>query len=296
MPENQNTFLIHRQNQEEQHFAKVDHGDPLSSILTVEINTTELCNRTCVFCPRHNPDVYPNRNLNMTVMGAMYIAENLAEINYSGKISFSGYSENLLNPEFDEIIRAFRICLPNAILECNTNGDPLDHSLASKLFNAGLNQLYINLYDGIEQIDKFNEFMQHFDDSLYKYRMHWSQKDHGLILNNRGGNITWTDNDEAALIELEGKPCHYPFYKMFVDWNGDVLFCSNDWGKEHVVGNLIQQRVKDVWFSKAMKKIRRRLREGDRSISPCNKCNVKGDLFGKTSFDIINLYEDSNNR
>ena len=27
---------------------------------------------------------------------------------------------------------------------------------------------------------------------------------------------------------------------MFVDWNGDVLFCSNDWGREHIVGNLLK--------------------------------------------------------
>ena len=30
------------------------------------------------------------------------------------------------------------------------------------------------------------------------------------------------------------------YYKMFVDWNGDVLFCSNDWGREIVIGNLIE--------------------------------------------------------
>ena len=43
---------------------------------------------------------------------------------------------------------------------------------------------------------------------------------------------------------------------MFVDWNGDVLFGSNDWGREHVIGNLLQQ-IYDVWFSKPMNKIRK---------------------------------------
>ena len=86
------------------------------------------------------------------------------------------------------------------------------------------------------------------------------------------------------------------FYKMFVDWNGDVLFCSNDWGKEHVVGNLMQSTLHDVWFSKPMNKIRKRLIKGDRSHSPCNKCSVDGSLFGKPSFDIIKeYYENPNN-
>ena len=97
-------FLKHRRNQEQEFFDKVDSNNPLSSILTIELNTTELCNRTCVFCPRHNPEVYPNRNLNMSVEDAESIAKNLLNHNYKGKISYSGYSENFLNKKFVDII------------------------------------------------------------------------------------------------------------------------------------------------------------------------------------------------
>ena len=84
---------------------------------------------------------------------------------------------------------------------------------------------------------------------------------------------------------------------MFVDWNGDVLFCSNDWGREIVIGNLIKSSVMDVWMGEEMKKVRDRLSVGDRSHSPCNTCSVKGDLFGEPSFNLINeYYESSNNR
>ena len=49
-------FLDHRRQQEKKHWdKKVGDLNELDSILTVEINTTELCNRTCVFCPRHDP-------------------------------------------------------------------------------------------------------------------------------------------------------------------------------------------------------------------------------------------------
>jgi radical SAM protein with 4Fe4S-binding SPASM domain len=146
-------------------------------------------------------------------------------------------------------------------------------------------------------MEHFEEIMKDVPDSKYKYRMHWSGADHGLILNNRSGTIDWIGLEESDISSLQGKPCHYPFYKMFVDWNGDVLFCSNDWGREHVVGNLQQQTLHDVWFSKPMTKIRKRLMKGDRSMSPCNKCSVDGSLFGKPSFDIIkDYYENSDNR
>ena len=292
-------FLEHRREQEQRHWnKKSDELKPLDSILTVEINTTELCNRTCVFCPRHDPAVFPNRNLHLTVKGARTIAEELGENQYSGKISFSGFGENLLNPNFVEIIKEFRFNLPMATIECNTNGDKLTEEYVERLYRAGLDLLYINLYDGIEQMTKFEEMLKNVREDMYKFRMHWGDfEKHGLILNNRSGVIDWVGIEETDITSLQGKPCHYPFYKMFVDWNGDVLFCSNDWGREHVVGNLLQSTLHDVWFSKPMTKIRKKLMKGDRSHSPCNKCSVDGSLFGKPSFDLVSeYYESGNNR
>jgi radical SAM protein with 4Fe4S-binding SPASM domain len=293
---NKEDFLQHRKDQEERHFAIGDPNDPMASILTVEVNTTELCNRTCVFCPRHDPAVYPNRNLHMTVKGASAIAEQLRSIRYRGKVSLSGFGENLLNPEFKRIVSTFKQCLPRATVECNTNGDRLTKAVVEDLFTRKLDYLYINLYDGPEQIDHFEPMLVDVDRDKVKYRAHYSEEDYGLFINNRSGTIDWLNIDEEDITKLQGKRCHYPFYKMFVDWNGDVLFCSNDWGKEHVVGNLLQQDIREVWLSKEMRKIRNRLAKGDRTHSPCDKCSVNGQLFGEKSFNLIQDYESSNNR
>jgi len=287
MAENKDTFLNHRKKQEKLHFSNVDTSNPLSSLLTVEINTTELCNRTCVFCPRHDKDVYPNRNLNMSLQTAEAIANNLSLDNYKGKISYSGFSENLLNKQFAGIIKILKDKLPDTTAECNTNGDKLTPEYAKQLFNSGLDLLYINLYDGIDQIEKFDNIMKGIDKSKYKYRAHYSQADYGLNLNNRGGSITWLGMDEESVDKLKGQPCHYPFYKMFVDWDGEVIFCANDWQKERKVGNLAKQRLKEVWLGEDLNVIRKRLVKGDRSESPCNKCTVNGQLFGKPSFEIL---------
>ena len=292
-------FLEHRRKQEEKHWSRQDQLNELSSILTVEVNTTELCNRTCSFCPRANPEVFPNRNLHMTPKAAKTIGDELHKNGFRGKISLSGYGENLLNPRFREIVHTFRSAVPYATIECNTNGDKLTREYAEELFEfSGLDLLYINLYDGIEQMEHFDKIMKTIPETKYKYRMHWGDMaNHGLILNNRSGVMDWVGIEESTIEALQGKPCHYPFYKMFVDWNGDVLFCSNDWGREHVVGNLLSETLHNVWFSKPMNKIRKKLMKGDRSMSPCNKCSVDGSLFGKQSFDIVSeYYESSNNR
>ena len=154
----------------------------------------------------------------MSLKTAEKIADNLAIDNYKGKISYSGFSENLLNKNFAGIIKILKDKLPESTAECNTNGDRLTPIYAKELFDSGLDLLYINLYDGIDQIDKFDIIMKDVDRSKYKYRAHYSQADYGLNINNRGGSITWLGLDEESVDKLKGQPCHYPFYKMFVDW------------------------------------------------------------------------------
>ena len=132
----QHDFLEHRRKQEALHWGRQDMAElnELSSILTVEVNTTELCNRTCSFCPRANPEVFGNRNLHMTPKGAELIGKELHSNGFRGKISLSGYGENLLNPQFKAIVHAFRRTVPYATLECNTNGDKLTTEYAEELF------------------------------------------------------------------------------------------------------------------------------------------------------------------
>ena len=154
------SFLEYRRKQEKKILQNKDRtSDPLESILTVEINTTEMCNRKCVFCPRFDENVYPNRPLHLQVEDMEKIANSLKEINYKNKISFSGFGENLLNKKFYEIIKKTREILPHNLIECNTNGDVLNPVRLKKIIDSGLDRLYINLYDGEEQVDYFEKML-----------------------------------------------------------------------------------------------------------------------------------------
>ena len=279
------TFLEYRKQQESHHKEMMKSSvDPFHGLMTIEVNATELCNRTCVFCPRHDPEVYPNQHLHMTPYMASIIAKNIADAKYFGRISFSGYGENLMYKEFPEVVREFRKALPNNIIECNTNGDILlkKDGLARSLYESGLSFLYINMYDGEWQRDEFLEVLdrEKIPSDWYTFRKHWIDEDYGLKLNNRSGVLKWVD----AETDLKN-PCYYPSYKMMVDWNGNVLFCSNDWGREHVVGNLLHHKIKDIWLGEKMRAFREKLGEGERQFSPCQNCSVEGDLFGDASYE-----------
>jgi radical SAM protein with 4Fe4S-binding SPASM domain len=276
-------FLEHRRAQEEAHAKAADIG-VMSSLISVELNITELCNRACVFCPRVDPKTYPSQNLHMDIAIAEKVARDLASIGSHARISFSGFGESLLHKGFTDIIRAMRAILPVTPIETNTNGDRLTAKVIRDLFEAGLTNLYVNLYDGPEQAPHFDAMFKEAGITSYKLRDHWSES-FGLTLNNRSGMLQQPDIGMAPLAEPMKKPCYYPFYKMIVDWNGDVLFCSNDWGREIIVGNVQREHLKDIWLSEAMTEIRDRLASSDRSRSPCNKCSVEGTLHGKSSFD-----------
>ena len=43
----------------------------------------------------------------------------------------------------------------------------------------------------------------------------------------------------------------------------------------------MQKKVFDIWSDKIIERYRKKLLQGDRDISPCNKCNAEGTVLGK---------------
>lgn len=280
--------LDHRKAQERAHFAKSAVAGPMASLLTIELNITELCNRVCVFCPRVDPKVYPNRNLNMDLSLVDRLVDEVERLGLGCRFSFSGYGEPLLHRGFTGIVERIRARLPDNTIEINTNGDRLNVDKINELFDAGLTYLYINMYDGPEQRPEFEEMIAAagVPEGKWRLRPHWvgSAEDYGLTLNNRSGLVNAPDAGIGPLQTALEMRCHYPFYKMLLDWNGDVLFCSNDWGREIIIGNLNETTLDELWLDTRMFEVRRKLLAGERDFSPCSKCSVHGTLSGENSF------------
>ena len=94
------------------------NGKPLFSF--IDINPTELCNRTCEFCPRFDPKIYPNQNLHMDIDIANKIREELEKLNWNGSINICGNGEPLLHKDIVGLVGA----LGDKIhVEITTNGD-----------------------------------------------------------------------------------------------------------------------------------------------------------------------------
>jgi hypothetical protein len=262
--------------------------DLISTLQNIEINPLELCNRRCVFCPRSDPKVYPNRKLFMDAMTTSNLSQSLRQLKWRGKLSLSGFGEPLLHPQIFEIVQILSRGLDsNENFEIITNGDLLTSEIARKFIDGGLGRWLVNLYDGPEQIEKFETLFKEAGVTSFLLRHHYlgPDADYGLTLNNRTGLAT---SIFEPLKETIHRPCHLPFYKMIIDWNGDLILCCNDWGRVSDVSkaklNVNTTSLKEMWLSEPMKKYRLHLLNGDRSLDACKGCNVNGTLHGGESF------------
>jgi uncharacterized Fe-S cluster-containing radical SAM superfamily enzyme len=136
--------------------------DLLSTLRMVEINPIELCNRSCEFCPRSDPSIYPNRNYSIDLHTITKIAHDLKSINYNGRIGLVGFGEPTLYKDLLSAIKIIKDTVTNLTwLEVNTNGDYLDRTLISDLANAGCTHLTVSMYD-FDDSKKFTNMVDNF--------------------------------------------------------------------------------------------------------------------------------------
>ncbi len=250
----------------------------------VEISESGMCNRKCSFCPRSDPN-YPHKNEFISFDLHKKLCDELSEVKYSGLIIYSGFVEPMLDKNIYNLVNYAKKTLPNARIEMISNGDVLNEERLKKLYDSGLDRLQISLYDGEEQHYNFVKLGKKLNLSNKKYvlraRYLPEEQDFGITLSNRGGMLENAGHKIMPVKKKLEKKCFYPSYKFFLDYNGDVLMCSHDWGKKNILGNLKKEKFLDVWLSQNSQIARDKLNKGDRSISPCNVCDVHGDLIGK---------------
>lgn len=254
---------------------------PLPSV--VEISNSGTCNRKCIFCPRSDPNFKDVKSF-ISRKDHRKIVKELSSLNYSGILYYSGFNEPLLHKEIYLHVLDARTYLPNAKIEIITNGDVLNAKRLIKLFENGLSTIIISAYDGEEDVIKFKKMMKEAnltkDQYIIRNRFLPPEDDFGITMSNRAGMMANAEHAIPALKKSLKAPCYYPSYHFFIDYTGEVLMCGHDWGKKNILGNIKNSKLIDIWTSKIAMMSREGLINGDRNFSPCNLCDVKGDLTG----------------
>lgn len=270
--------------------SRMSPEDPMSSLMLIDLMTTELCNLSCEFCPRGHG--YPNLNLHMDLKLIDKVGGELSEFKYKNRLLYCGFGESLLYNNLIESIKILKKHMPwQENIHIVTNGDRLTYDKTCELLESGINKIFVSMYDGAWQVDKFSEIFNRAgmksDQYILQHYYKPPEENYGFIhLSNRAGYLF---NEK-----LPSVGCNIPFYAMSIHWDGDVLLCSHDWEKKQVMGNLFNQSVHDVWMeSRKLWEFRNQLADS-RNCHPCNKCNIKGVLYGNMSKEMLLKASDIN--
>lgn len=206
----------------------------------------------------------------------MNVLDQLKQLDYTGIVEISGFSEPFLHDNLNFFVFQTKHVLPNCTMAINTNGDLLSTQWVEKLFQSGLDKLSISIYSNENHL----RYVQHVaEESGYENQIY--------IRKRYGSETIW--NNRAGALETEKQlplqqVCYYPFYTLYINWNGDIQFCSNDPRGQVVLGNVEHDKIVDVWYSEKLNEIRRELMNNRRNHILCNQCDVPGNIMGEKIF------------
>jgi len=248
--------------------------------LNVHIDTYSDCNRNCKFC--FNYDKLPKRKSGV-MSSAVYrrIIDELSEIHYCGKISPYYYGEPLLDKRLPGMISYARQKCQFAYIQANSNGDYLTEELLLQLIKAGLDKIFVTNYEkvGLPKATSNDKLIEQNKRLMYlaeKYPQfvqlrRWTE----ISFENRTGLVIRRPNRRIDEV------CLRPSYMAVIDWQGNVLLCCVDYHSQYVMGNVMEDSIRRIWFSQRFCTERLLLQKtgSRRKIDICVRCDADGSLF-----------------
>jgi len=275
-------------------------GDP-PPLASLEFSINGSCTRRCHFCPRVDEKLFKNDKRSLDFGLFTKVIDELSADDYQGRISFSGFTEPLMTVKLNKYIAYARKMRPNMTIEMVTNGDLLTESVMTKLFDAGLNNMRISLYDGPEQEAIFRDMANKLGYSdkqvICRPRYLSAEESFGITITNRAGSISLKEGsvDISPLNEPMSKSCYIPFSKMLINHDGNALICQNDFLSKNVIGNVADDTIKELLLGERFDDVRKHLLQSSRDVEPCKTCDVHGRYNGEAFFVAWKDYYDCQN-
>lgn len=257
----------------------------LEGVIQVDINITDLCNRTCSFCPRSDASIYPNNNQNMSLELFDRVMEQIEEWRFSGNVILAGRGESTNHPQFEKIIQRL-LRKPNRYkTQVTTNGWRLDRYWK---YYRQLDNLVLNTYtteeDFVARRTKYPRL-----DNGERIEDYWKPDGNSVEAVNvlpdypdpKGGNFRYAHkfNHRAGLIAggtaVKG-PCIHPMRGIFINFDGELQMCCNDWSHQIGFANVKDVNMFREWRdNKELRRISTELINGNRdAVPPCSVCDV----------------------
>lgn len=240
--------------------------------MRIEVETTSLCNRKCTYCPNSTFDKSDTRDsIYMSDFLLDRLLHQLQDISFTGTFAPHMYGEPLLDPRLPEIISLTKGLGMSPKLV--TNADYLTPSLLSTLLDNGLEILYISKHSSSlsagarEAIQLFEKRLEniHSFKILDFYSDYRSQQ---TMFGNRAGQIS---------LSVKKKPpqmCPYVRYPV-VDVIGNIVLCCQDFSSKHILGNIADRHLWDIWNDPSNLLLRKKIFRGEFDLKICQSCEME---------------------
>jgi len=267
----------------------------------VMIENTNSCNADCIFCPHK----IMKRKVGVMDMSLFERIINECERLGIKYVTIYGFGEPLLDTYFFERVKYAK---SKGILRVttNTNGMYLTEEKIKKIFESGLDEIYISLdansakvYKKIRPGLNFRIVEKNILYLLREKKRRKSKKPE-IVLSyiesqinqnetaryikkwkDKVDNISisfihnWTGDIISDMILRGGKrdPCRLLWTDMVISWNGDVPLCCNDYENKVILGNIKTGLIEEIWGGEKLSKIRDFHRKGEfDKIVVCRDC------------------------
>lgn len=236
----------------------------------VEVETYNRCNGGCSFCPvSKQNDSRPEKKMSRQLFEK--IMDELAEIDYKGRLALFSNNEPFLDDRIVEFHKYAREKLPNAKMHLFTNGTLLTIETFKQIITY-LDELIIDNYSqnltmipSVKAIEKYcidnPEFIKKVTIVLRKQQE---------ILTTRGGEAP----NRKILTDYSGDSCLLVFRQMIIRPDGKVSLCCSDPLGKNTLGNLNESTLCAIWNGEKFRQVREQIKKGRGSIAQCKYCDL----------------------
>ena len=262
----------------------------------VQIESTNICNAKCVFCPR---DEMHRRQGIMTVELFRKIVDECVELGIT-HVRMHNYGEAFIDKQLVEKVRYAK---QKGIREVGviSNGSLITEAVARGMIDAGLDAINISVDAAGKEVFESTRLGLKYDkvianiERLVRMRTESGKRRPKLILsfvrqNNSADEQAFIEHwraiaDKVHITDLHNwagtlntesdvnYPCYRPWLTFTVLWDGRVSLCCADFDGKIILGDLNTSSIRDIWNAEPYRDARRQhLESGGPDI--CRACDL----------------------
>lgn len=281
---------------------------------TVYVELTNKCNLNCIMCDR---GALSRQKLEMGMELFQRVIDNASEIGVP-EVKLNRFGEPLLQPLLIDMIRyAKDKGIPRVYF--TTNATLLNETLARKIITSGVDSITFSVdggtpqtYEKIRRGARYNKVVKNIE-GFARIRQELGQTKPEMVLNTilmqdtvdemplvfqkwglivnkinvipvgKYGNVEDHSGIDRESLQPDKRVCHHPFDRLLVFWDGTVTVCCADINGALSVGNILNERLEQIWRNQKIDNIRKMLIKKEyKAIPICARCDgTNMSLYGE---------------